>query len=937
MAYTFKRSADGHASFPYVSPAIEEIYGLKPEDVKDDMMPIHWLAHPEDRPRIEVAVAESGRTMTPLRIETRVCRPGQPERWLDVRSAPDQQADGSTLWHGIMLDITERKLVEAALRTSEERLRLFFERQLVGMAINSPEKGWIKVNDKYCEMLSYTREELAPLSWTELTYPGDLAADAAQFERVLSGEIDSYTLEKRFVRKDGSVVFTDLAVGCVRRADGSVDYVLAMVDDITERKQAEQARRAYEHSLECMDGVNKAIQGAYNLDQMMSDVLDVVLTFFGCDRAFLLYPCDPEASEWTVPMERTQLQHPGFLASGGGVAPMDEDVAGILNALLEADSVVKFGEGGERSMPPNLSEKFGIKSLMSMPLFPKLDKPWQFGIQQCGQTRKWTRDEEELFQRIGWRLSDALTSLLMYRNLQSSEREFRTLAENLPDVLVRYDRAGRRTYVNPALLRNFSVTAEQLIGKTLDQTHAAGAQTPEVYLQALAHTLATGERSEFEMQMPLPDGSMGTGLCFIVAERATDGQIAGAISIGHDITERNRNQAELERHRHHLEKLVEERTLALSIAKEAAEAATRAKSHFLAAASHDLRQPLQAIGLFNQALTMTKLDQEQQRISRNLSKSVTSLGELLNDLLDLSRLDADVIEPHPLVIQARGVLGVVEAEFDTACRQKSLRLKLFCPSQGLALFSDGNLLLALVRNLVSNAVKYTAHGGVLVGIRQRGGRALIQVWDTGIGIAPAQLDSIFEEYFQVDNPQRDRTKGVGLGLTIVKRLSKLLGIELRVHSRLGQGSVFELGVPLANNSNKPVAVLASAASLETVANTDLFGKRLVVVEDDALAAEAIKLALEMVGAQVSLFGTAEGALGCAQAMAADYYISDYRLPGMNGLQMLDALQARSPRTIRAVLLTGNTSPDQPDLTQSSRWKVLYKPIDLPTLLSAMGL
>jgi two-component system CheB/CheR fusion protein len=254
----------------------------------------------------------------------------------------------------------------------------------------------------------------------------------------------------------------------------------------------------------------------------------------------------------------------------------------------------------------------------------------------------------------------------------------------------------------------------------------------------------------------------------------------------------------------------------------------------------------------------------------------------------------------------------------------------------LALFSDGNLLLTLLRNLVSNAVKYTPHGGVLVGIRQRGGRALIQVWDTGIGIAPAQLDSIFEEYFQVDNPQRDRTKGVGLGLTIVKRLSKLLGIELRVRSRLGKGSVFELGVPLANKSNKPVAALKSAAPLKCVVSTDLVGKRLVVVEDDAPAAEAIKLALEMAGAQVSLFSTAEGALDCAQALAADYYISDYRLPGMNGMQLLDAIQARSAQAIKAVLLTGNTSPDQPDLMQSSRWKVLFKPIDLPKLLSAMG-
>ncbi len=775
----------------------------------------------------------------------------------------------------------------------------------------------------------------------------------------------------------------------------------------------------------------------------------------------------------------------------------------------------------------------------------------------------------------------------MEDELRQREQEFRTLAENLPDILVRYDREGRRTYANRALLQRFAVTADQLIGQTLQDSNPIGLPMMETYRRAMEHTLATGERSEFEMQMAPPGCNMRTGLCFIAAERAADGRISGAIAvvrditerkrmeseirrreqefrslaenspdpifrydrdcrrlyanpassvmsghpveslvgatpgdgqlldaddaarleagirrvfdsseadcvdtvsvdrdgrqrdyqvllvpepnengevaavlgIAHDITairdaerrmtefvaslpgfaytfrlspeghasfpfvspgieklfglkpedvrddwapglalthpddvpriiaamaesartmtpyhvemrvcrpglpvrwielrsvplrqadgsvlwhgimldidERKRSEAELEQHRHHLEKLVEDRTHALSIAKETAEVATRAKTHFLAAASHDLRQPLQAIRLFNDSLTMTGLDAKQKEISGKLSKSVSSLGKLLSDLLDLSRLDAGVIEPQPVAIQAEDLLGTIGAEFDAVSRDKNLSLNLFCPRQSLTLFSDDSLLLTMLRNLVSNAVKYTKRGGVLVGVRRRGDRALIQVWDTGIGIPPGQTDSIFEEYFQIGNPQRDRAKGVGLGLAIVMRLSRLLDIGVSFHSREGKGSVFELAVPLADESDLHASPMPAAATLATVASTRLAGKRIVVIEDDATAAEAIQLSLEIHGVHVTLFGSAEDALGSAAAKGADYYISDYRLPGMNGLQLLDAIQNNSAEPIKAVLLTGNTSPDQIAMMQSSRWKVLFKPIGLADLLSAL--
>jgi PAS domain S-box-containing protein len=558
MAYTYRLSPDGHASFPFISPAVEKFYGLKPEDVQGDIAPLHNFWHPADRPYIEAAAAESARTMQPFRTEARVCRPGQPERWLEARALPEREADGGTLWYGLMLDITGRKQAEEALRASEQRMRLFFERQLVGMAITSPEKGWLQVNDKLCEMLGYVRGELARLSWAELTHPDDLAADTAQFERMLGGEIDSYTLEKRFLRKDGGIVFTELAVGCVRREDLSVDYVLAMLEDITERKQAERERQVHARSLECMERVNKAIQETTDLEQMMRDVLDVVLASFDCDRAFLLYPGAPAEGAWQVPMERTRPEYPGALALGLNAIPMDQESAQVVTGLLDAAGPVIFAPGAGQPLPANSAEQFGFKSQMLMAVHPKRDQPWIFGIHQCSHAKIWSEDEEALFQKIGWRLSDALTSLLMYRDLRASEEKFRSLAENMPFVLVRYDREGRRTFVNPSAEQHFGVTGEQMLGKTLPETNPLRITTVDAYQRALQHTLTTGERSEFEMQVSVASGEVRTGNTVIVAERAADGRISGAITIGRDITQLKQAERQLRELAAHIQTVREE-------------------------------------------------------------------------------------------------------------------------------------------------------------------------------------------------------------------------------------------------------------------------------------------------------------------------------------------------------------------------------------------
>jgi signal transduction histidine kinase/CheY-like chemotaxis protein len=389
----------------------------------------------------------------------------------------------------------------------------------------------------------------------------------------------------------------------------------------------------------------------------------------------------------------------------------------------------------------------------------------------------------------------------------------------------------------------------------------------------------------------------------------------------------------LQRQHEELEHLVGERTAELLAAKDSADEANAAKSRFLTAASHDLRQPIHAMGLFLDTLRNSSLNGEQRRIADYLSLSTRNLAEILNALLDISRLDGGAVKPHLVSVPAYDLLHNVEAEFSPLALAKGLRFKFFFPSQELMLFTDVQLLYSLLRNIIDNAIKYTTTGGVLIGFRRRRGSALIQIWDTGVGIASDHLEAIFDEYYQVENPQRDRTKGLGLGLAIAKQVAGILGSRIRCYSRPGKGSKFEIGVPLAD-APELLPGDASGKQINGPGAPSLFaGLHVVLIEDDVMAANALKLSLERYGVNVTPYPSAEDALAEAQIENADFYIVDYRLPGLNGIQLLDEIQKRAKGPIKAILLTGETNQGVINTASPRRWKVLYKPIDSAALVA----
>jgi signal transduction histidine kinase len=365
-----------------------------------------------------------------------------------------------------------------------------------------------------------------------------------------------------------------------------------------------------------------------------------------------------------------------------------------------------------------------------------------------------------------------------------------------------------------------------------------------------------------------------------------------------------------------------------------AERASAEKTRFLATASHDLRQPLHAIALFGAALENELRAHHDGRNAQGLMRAVNALGASLDTMLDVSRLDAGVVVPAVAPVSLDALFRSINQLFAAQAEQRELQLRV--RASGLWVRSDAQLLSRMLSNLVDNALKYTARGGVAVRARARGDTVWIEVHDTGIGIAPEQQERVFEEYYQVHNPGRDRAQGLGIGLSIVQRLSRLLDHPVHVHSRLGGGTRFRLCLPAA----APAEAAALPPSASAAPGTS--PGRILLVEDEADIREAMAGLFRLHGMAVD--GVADEAAAVellgrpdAQEHPFSLLLCDYRLAnGDNGLDVGLRLQRRFGLQAPLMLVTGETAPERLRDVRASGVPVLFKPVSAPALLRALA-
>jgi signal transduction histidine kinase/CheY-like chemotaxis protein len=372
-------------------------------------------------------------------------------------------------------------------------------------------------------------------------------------------------------------------------------------------------------------------------------------------------------------------------------------------------------------------------------------------------------------------------------------------------------------------------------------------------------------------------------------------------------------------------------------AQREAEMANRAKTQFFAAASHDLRQPLHAMGLFAEALRQRSKDEEVVHLVNSINSSVDALEGLFSELLDITKIDTGGVDIQPEHFAMRDMFNRIRLTFEPNAFEKGLMLRFRGDQHHV--YADPLVVERILRNLVSNAIRYTEDGGVLVTCRRRGDKLLLQIWDSGIGITEKEQGRIFEEFYQTQSSrplEPHHRKGLGLGLAIVKRLADLMNEPLTLRSRVGHGTVFSLELPV---GRAPRLQPLSVPSKPTLGVT-LDRKHIVVVEDEAAVLEGLQVLLKGWGASVSAFDSVESVRQWSEqtepgTARPDLLIVDYRLPEqLTGVDAIKVMRARFGPDLPVIMITGSTMTGHEADAQAYNFHLLIKPV-VPTKLRAM--
>jgi PAS domain S-box-containing protein len=911
----------------------------------------------------------------------------------------------------IARDIGLRVRTERKLREGEELFGRVFENAPFGMCVSELDGRYLQVNAAFCRMLGYSEPELIGKTWPELTHVDDLESALRRLEQLLTGTAEYVEGERRYLHRGGHVVWGRDRISLVRDHRGRPLYSVVHVEDITERRRTENALRESEERFRIM--ADSCPMGIWVTDEQGGTrfINRRYREFSGVTSEQVepnewrsrIHPDD--SLEFVGALQRALKEHAPFrtegrhrradgewrwvesyavprFSSGGeflGLVGTSKDIT----ERKRAEEALRESEERFRNMADGCPEAMWVTSADGSNNFlnracrefcgtnceqvvkgnwqsmvhPEDAEEYLGAIQRAvrehtnfkGEARLRRADDEwrwvvthavPRFSQSGEYLGDIGLSLDITERkqaeqaLRTSEEKFRQLAENIREVFWMMDPGSDKfLYISPAY--------EQVWGRTCDSVYRNSASRPEAIhpddLERSRRLLARqmqGEPVENEYRIRTPDGQEKWIRSRAFPVRDEGGKLIRAVGIAEDITERKRYEAEL----------IE--------AREGADAANRAKSCFLANMSHEIRTPMNGVIGMLQLLALTDLTKEQRHYAAVAQSSGQTLLALIDQILDLSRIEARQVTLENRSFNLRDVVAEVVQLLSVQANAKGLPIHCYIsPEIPPLVVGDAHRLRQVLTNLTANAVKFTEQGVVALDAamdaameNQGNGSATVRftVTDTGIGIRQSQAATLFSPFTQADVSTTRKYGGTGLGLAISKQIVEMMGGTIGVDSREGRGSafwftaVFELApqpAPASERQDAPCGTPAEPAQEKAMA-------RILVVEDNSTSREVALAQLRKLGYQASAVSNGADAVKAVESGRFGLVLMDCQMPVMDGFQAARRIRSSSQPAIAGIPIVAVTANamknDRERCLREGMNGYLAKPVKLEPLANALA-
>ncbi|MDJ0633408.1 MAG: PAS domain S-box protein [Xenococcaceae cyanobacterium MO_188.B29] len=817
------------------------------------------------------------------------------------------------LLNNLQNELEQRKQAEQALRESEARFYGAFQSAAIGMAIVSLKGYWLVVNPYLCQMLGYSEAELKQTTFQAITYPDDLDTDLTYVDMLLQGHVEHYQMEKRYIHKQGKLAWINLSVSLVRDELNQPLYFVKLIENITQRKQAEQALK----------------ESAEQFRSLVSNIPGVIYSC-QCDSYWTM-DFISDAIEEICGYQATDFIDNQVRSYASIIHPKDQDyVEYVINQALAARE------------PFNLEYRIIHKDS---------------SIHWVYEKGKGIFDDYGNILYLNGAIFDISDRKQAEQALRESEQRYRNLYHNTPVMLHSIDRTGKIISVSDYWLKRLGYEEREVIGRKSVEflTEESRLYAQEVVLPQF---LQTGTCTDVPYQFICKNGKIIDVLLSAVSEKDDSGKVIRSLAVMIDVTERNQAEVAIKQAKKklrqanlNLEKRVEERTAELFQAKEAAETANQAKDHFLAHISHELRTPLNSILGFTQILQKDlNLNENQQQNIQLIRQSGKHLLALINDILDFSKIKAQklVLEPKDFCFSA--FLDDLASLICQQAQQNNLSFNYQLLSQLPNLVhGDETRLKQVLINLLGNAIKFTPEGSVSLrvgyikdfGDRQgdsskieNNNKIHFEVEDTGIGIPEDKLETILLPFEQVSNDLTNQ-KGTGLGLTITDNILQLMDSKIQIESTLGKGSIFCFDLDLPSINSDLVCDPMSPATTPIGFRGEQ--RKILVVDDIPANIHLLSSWLKPLGFEIAEAKNGEEGLEIARSFQPDAILVDLMMPVMNGIEM--ASKVRQEQTLKDIIMIAVSANVQfSDCIKFDRelfTTFLSKPIDLTQLLNLL--